>query len=152
MAWAEILEIFLAQPVIQICSMFQLDKKVTSGQMLIEVVVAVGIIALVLVGVSDLMTRSLRVITFQKQRSEATALLQKIQNNYKAQRDSDPDNFYSVVADTVIDPCETGKPYKCTVQINKTVDDVTITAKAEWVDSDSTFSTSSVQTLQRILK
>ncbi len=33
--------------------------------MLIEIVVAIGIIGLVLVGVSDLMTRSSKVISFQ---------------------------------------------------------------------------------------
>ena len=65
-----------------------------SGQMLIEVVIAIGIIALVLVGVSDLMTRSLRVVTFQKQRDEANAYLQKMQNDLKAQRDADPEGFF----------------------------------------------------------
>lgn len=127
-------------------------SKTFSGQMLIEVVVAVGIIALVLVGVSDLMTRSLRLITYQKQRDEAMMILQKIQNDYKAQRDSDPDTFYQNAVNTTIDPCVAGKPYKCTVMMDKLPDSVIIDAKAEWSDGGNVISTSLRQILVREVK
>lgn len=114
---------------------------------------AIGIIALVLVGVSDLMTRSLRVTTFQKQRDEASGILQKIQNDYKAQRDNDPEGFYTTLPlSTINDPCVVGKPYKCTISVDKQADLVTITATAEWGDGGNQLSVSSVQSLVRITK
>lgn len=122
------------------------------GQMLIEVVIAVGIIALVLVGVSDLMTRSLKVISFQKQRDEASTLLQKIQNDYKAQRDVDPEGFYTLVTNATIDPCEAGKPYKCSVVVDRAADGVVISATASWDEGGNTVSISSSQSLFRTVK
>ncbi len=119
------------------------------GQMLIEIVVAVGIIALVLVGVSDLMTRSLRVVTFQKQKDEAGGLVQKILNDYKVQRDINPDNFYNTVTGEVIDPCESGKPYKCTVTVDKTADGVLVSVLVEWSDGGNTFNMTLSELLAR---
>lgn len=127
-------------------------KRMDAGQMLIEVVVAVGIISLVLIGISDLMVRSLRVATYQKQRDEATEILQKVQNDYKAERDSDPEGFYLSVANAVIDPCVAGKPYTCTIVIEKAADSVTITATAEWDDGGVQLSTLSTQSLARSTK
>jgi type II secretory pathway pseudopilin PulG len=128
------------------------SNSINLGQMLIEVVVAVGIIALVFVGVSDLMTRSLRVVTFQRQRDEASTILQKIQNDYKAQRDTDPDSFYNTVDNNVTDPCVSGKPYKCTVIVEKFPNSITITVKAEWTDGGDPLSVSSIQSLARNVK
>ena len=124
-------------------------KRNLSGQMLIEIVVAVGIIALVLVGVSDLVTRSLKVLTYQKQKDEAGAILKKIQNDYRVQRDINPEGFYSSIVSTVIDPCVADSTFVCTITVDKTVDSVTIMAKAEWIDGGSSFSTSLVQSLER---
>lgn len=123
-----------------------------SGQMLIEVVVAVGIIGMVLVGVSDLLTRSLRLNTYQKQKDEATAIIQKIQNDYKARRDADPEGFYNSIGNVTIDPCVNDKQYVCTVTVDKLPSLVTITVKAEWNDGGSSLSTSSTQSLVRSVK
>jgi type II secretory pathway pseudopilin PulG len=123
-----------------------------SGQMLIEVVVAIGIIALVLVGVSELMTRSLKVISFQKQKDVAESLLKKIQNDYRTQRDIDPNGFYESVANVVLDPCVVDSLYKCQIFVDKSGDLVTITARAEWIDGGNLLSVSSVQSLVRTVK
>lgn len=123
-----------------------------SGQMLIEVVVAIGIIALVLVGVSDLMTKSLSVITYQRQRDEALNILQKIQNGYKAMRDTDAEAFFNTVANTIIDPCEAGKNYKCTVLVDKQLNSVLITVTAEWSDGGKTYNLSLSQSLFKTAK
>ena len=121
--------------------------------MLIEVVIAVGIIALVLVGVSDLMTRSLRVVTYQKQRDEANAYLQKIQNDLKAQRDADPEKFYQTVSGSSA-LCEAGKAYTCKILVERALDNIsiTITATAEWSDGGNTLRISTVQSLLRATK
>ncbi len=65
--------------------------------MLIEIVIAVGILALVLIGVSDLMTRTQRVSTFQAKRDEANSVAKKILNDYRLQRDIDPETFATTV-------------------------------------------------------
>lgn len=111
------------------------------GQMLIEIIIAVGVIALVLVGVGDLMTRSAKVTTFQKQRDEATSIVQKILVDYRKQRDTNPSTFLgSLSPSATIDPCVPGKPYKCFVSI--AVDNIAnkalITVTAEWDDGGQT--------------
>ncbi len=127
-------------------------KTEPKGQMLIEVVVAIGIIVLILVGTSDLTTRSLRAVTFQKQKDEAVLILQKLLNDYRSQRDSDPAGFYSTVTSEVIDPCIAGKPYKCTVLVDKTADAVTLTAMADWDEGGKTLSVKLVESLARTIK
>lgn len=122
------------------------------GQMMIEVVVALGIITLVLVGVSDLMTRSLRVVSYQKQKDEANSIIQKTLNDYKLQRDSDPVNFYDTVAGATIDPCVIGKPYKCIVTVGKTEEDIAIKVTVEWNDGGKVFNTDSSIILIRTVK
>ncbi|KKT89707.1 MAG: hypothetical protein UW88_C0001G0087 [Candidatus Collierbacteria bacterium GW2011_GWD2_45_10] len=121
--------------------------------MLIEIVVAVGIIALVLLGVSDLMTRSSRVVTFQKQKDEAITIAQKLQNDYRTQRDIDPLGFYANAGNSILEPC-ISDTYKCTI----TMDTVTVpnfiqvTIKVEWKDGGQIFSTSLSQSLSKEIK
>jgi|WetSurMetagenome_2_1015567.scaffolds.fasta_scaffold14158_2 type II secretory pathway pseudopilin PulG len=70
-------------------------KKTTKGQSLIEIVVAIGIIAVVLVGVSDIITRSLNLASFQANKSAATNIAQDQLNYYRKQRDLQPTIFFS---------------------------------------------------------
>lgn len=123
-----------------------------SGQMLIEVVVAIAVIALVLVGVSSLMTKSLRVVTFQKEKDIAGSSLQKIQNDYKRDRDINPDGFFATLPET--DTVDCGAIYSCDVDFEMAADNnsVLITATASWLDGDRTLSVSSKQLLQRVIK
>ncbi len=117
--------------------------------MLIEIVVAIGIIALVLIGVSDLLIRSAKVATFQKQKNEAVTIIEAILNDYRTQRDSDPQEFYSTVTGDVLDPCVVDKPYVCTISVDKTAEAVLVTIKAEWLDGGQTYSVSLSQSLIR---
>ncbi len=117
--------------------------------MLIEIVVAIGIIALVLIGVSDLMIRSAKVASFQKQKNEAVSIIETILNDYRTLRDSDPQDFYNTVTSTILDPCVVDKPYVCTITIDKTADAVLVTIKAEWLDGGQTYSVTLSQSLIR---
>lgn len=117
------------------------------GELLIEIVVAIGIIGLVLVGVTDLMTRSARVVTFQKQKDEALSIVRKKLNEYKTTRDTDPESFYNTVVGGVTDPCVPEKDYKCIVSVDKQLDSVLITVVAEWNDGGRTYNVSLSQSL-----
>jgi len=57
------------------------------GQSLIEIVVAVGIIAVVLVGASDVISRSLNLASFQASNNVAVNIAQNQLNYYRQQRD-----------------------------------------------------------------
>ena len=65
-----------------------------SGQSLIEIVVAVGIIAVVLVGVADLITRSLGLASYQANKNVAINIAQNQLNYYRQQRDQKPTDFF----------------------------------------------------------
>lgn len=132
--------------------MIRTKQNRASGQMLIEIVVAVGIIALVLIGVSDLMTRSSRSVTFQKQKDEAVTISQRLLNNYRVQRDSNPLAFYDGAGSSVLDPCISGKLYVCVVTMEKTADSVLVAVKVEWEDGGQTFSVSLLESLAKDIK
>lgn len=119
------------------------------GQMLIEIVVAIGIIGLVLVGVSDLMTKSVRATSFQKQKAEALVIVKKILGDYKTARDADPESFYSAAESVLIDPCEVDKPYRCYVTMEKYPDSVSVLVRAQWQDGGRTYDVSLSQLLFR---
>lgn len=123
-----------------------------SGQMLIEIVVAVGIIGLVLVGVADLMTRSVRVVSFQKQKDEAIAVIKKKLIAYQAERDSDPEGFYATIDNAIMDPCETDSVYRCVLIVDKKTTSVVINISAEWEDGGKTYSVNLSQELARAIK
>lgn len=108
--------------------------------MLIEIVVAVGVLSLVLIGVSDLMTRSQRVGTFQRQKDEANTIARSLLNEYRIQRDNDPDTFEDNVVGLSRDVCVSGKDYSCTVEVNKLSGAVEVIATVSWVDGVNTLS------------
>lgn len=131
--------------------MIKLLKRAHRGQTLIEIVMAIGIIGLVLVGVSDLMTRSIRVVSFQKQKDEALIIIKKMLIDYKAARDTDPEGFYTAIDNATIDPCVANSVYKCVVTVDKppTLDSVNISILAEWLDGGKTYSVTLSQSLTR---
>lgn len=121
--------------------------------MLIEIVIALGIIGLVLIGVTDLMTRSVRVATFQKQKEVGLEILKKMLIDYKTARDADPEGFYTTMASAIIDPCVITNPdYRCILTVNKTVDEVTMSIETQWQDGGRTYSLTLAQSLARSLK
>jgi type II secretory pathway pseudopilin PulG len=123
------------------------------GQMLIEIVVAVGIIALVLVGVSDLMTRSSRVVSFQKQKDEAVAVAQRCLNYYRTERDRNPAEFYTKAENGSLVTCPS-ESYTGTItpSTDVLIDSVHITATVGWADGPNNFSVSLSQSLAKEIK
>ena len=71
-----------------------MKRALTSGQSLIEVVVAVGIIAVVLAGVSDLISRSLGLSSFQADKGTAESIAMIQLNHYRLERDNNPKVFF----------------------------------------------------------
>lgn len=120
------------------------------GQMLIEIVIAVGILALVLIGVSDLMTRTQRVSTFQAKRDEANSVAKKILNDYRLQRDTEPETFASTVTGLDRDVCVEGLDYSCTATVTNVNGDVDISVVVSWVEGENTFSISTSQKLNEL--
>lgn len=121
-----------------------------SGQMLIEVVVAVGILALVLIGVSDLMTRTQRVSTFQAKREGATEIAKNILNDYRLQRDADPETFAATVTGINRQTCVEGKDYSCVAVVENVNDDITVTITVSWIEGENTFSVNFSQKLNKL--
>jgi Tfp pilus assembly protein PilV len=121
------------------------------GQSLIEIVVAVGIIAVVLVGVSDLITRSLGLSSFQAKKNEATNIAQSQLNKYRQARDMEPTRFFS--ADNPqkdFSLCETlNLKYTCTIGYDYTgvTNGVKMTVGVEWTDGDKNVTTELSQVL-----
>lgn len=131
----------------------KINRNFHVGQMLIEIVIAIGIIGLVLVGVSDLMTRSVRVVSFQKQKEVGLEIIKKMLSDYKAVRDADPNGFYNTIANTVIDPCVATNPdFRCIVTVEKSVDEVAMSIEAEWQDGGRTYSVTLAQSLAKNLR
>ncbi len=110
--------------------------------MLIEIVIAVGVLALVLVGVSDLMTRSARVTTFQRKRDEAYSVARSVINEYRLQKDSDPDNFESNVTGLNKEICVEGKEFSCNATIFNVNGLVKVVVQVSWVEGQNTLSVS----------
>lgn len=118
--------------------------------MLIEIVISVGILALVLIGVSDLMTRTQRVSTFQAKREEANSIAKEILNDYRLQRDNDPEGFSNSVIGINKPVCVEGKDFSCVAVADVVNGDVDITVTVSWVEGENTFSISTNQKLNDI--
>lgn len=114
--------------------------------MLIEIVVAVGVLALVLIGVSDLMTRSLRNSSFQVKRDEALSIAREILNDYRIEKENDPEIFESVVVGLNRDVCVDGKDYSCSVEVTKNNGSVDLLVTVNWPDGNNTLSINLKQT------
>ncbi len=74
-----------------------LSKK-NNGQMLAEVLVAIGVIVLVLVGMTSLMTRSTKTVRETKMRDEAKRLIEGRLAYLRMERDRDQENYINNVA------------------------------------------------------
>jgi len=116
------------------------------AQMLIEVVIAVGVLALVLIGVSDLMTRSQRLTGFQAKRDEALSVGRSLLNEYRIQKENDPDGFESQVVGVNREQCVAGKDYSCRVEVTKKVGAVDFYVTVSWPDGNNTLSVNLNQT------
>ncbi len=120
------------------------------GQMLIEIVISVGVLALVLIGVSDLMTRTQRVSSFQAKREEALSIAKEVLNDYRVQRDNDLDDFEENVVGFTREVCVDGKDYSCRTEITKNGGSVDIIVVVSWVDGENTLSVDISQKLEEL--
>jgi type II secretory pathway pseudopilin PulG len=127
------------------------------GQSLIEVVVAVGIIAVVLVGVSDIVTRSISLASFQSEKNTAMDIAQNQLSYYRQQRDLDPAYFFAT--DNPGDCVNYDREkYNCTIFFDPTkADGVIVSTKMDiyvsWGGADKTkYSVNLSQTLSRPTK
>lgn len=64
------------------------------GQSLIEIVIALGIIVVVLVGVSDLISRSLSLASYQATKNQATNIAQDQLSYFKHEKELAPTDFF----------------------------------------------------------
>ncbi len=110
------------------------------GQMLIEVVVSVGILALVLIGVSDLMTRSQRQSEFQTKKDDAMEVAKSLLNDYRSQKEMDPVTFLDNVVGINRAVCIEGKDFSCVVEVTKGSSSVDLNITVSWVDGSNTLS------------
>ncbi|EKD56045.1 MAG: hypothetical protein ACD_58C00311G0002 [uncultured bacterium] len=115
--------------------------------MLIEIVVALGVLSLVLVGVSDLMTRSQRLSSYQTKKDEAYGLARNLLNDYRQQRDNNPGTFLSGVVGINRETCVEGKNYSCKVEVTKNASSVDLYITVSWPDGGNTLSVTSNQKL-----
>ena len=128
---------------------------IVSGQSLIEIVVATGIIALVLVGVSDLITRSLALSNFQADRNKSVNVAQNQLTYYRQQRDIHPADFF-------IDPninysiCvgEIDAKYTCSISYTEVAgkDGYEMSVVVSWIDGGKSVETILQQTLAKPTK
>jgi len=129
------------------------DRKFFGGQSLIEIVVAVGIIAVVLVGVSDLITRSLGLSSFQKSKNMAVSIAQNQLTYYRQQRDQNPTDFF-IDPNTNYSSCDwyvfDKVNYACTITYSAIGDPTTgVSMKVTivWKDGNKTINTELSQEL-----
>lgn len=134
-----------------------MSKKIRNqlGQSLIEIVVAVGIIAVVLVGTSDLISRSLSLASFQSSKNEATNIAQNQLNYYRQQRDLHPTDFFDHPENysLCVGSFDTSK-YTCSIAYDTVGVDsgANMTVTIVWHDGDKEISTKLSQLLAKPTK
>ncbi len=125
------------------------------GQSLIEILIATSIIAVVLVGVSDLITRSLSLANFQASKTLATNIAENQLNYYRQAKDQSPATFF-------LDPnpqngfstC-VGNPdpvkYACSIIYDSSgvANGTNMTVTVVWNDGDKVITTQLSQTLAK---
>lgn len=134
------------------------QRQYYSGQSLIEILVAIGIIAVVLVGVSDLITRSLSLASFQASKTVATNIAENQLNYYRQARDQAPTTFFAdpnpqagystCVGNT--DPVK----YACTINYDSSgiANGTNMTVSIVWKDGDKVITTQLSQVLAKPTK
>jgi Tfp pilus assembly protein PilV len=127
------------------------------GQSLIEVVVAVGIIVIVLVGVADLISRSLSATSFQAKQKMAQNIAQNQLTSYRQERDQNQADFfidtqskYGVcVGDFDIEKFQCVITYLYTYDGLGSINGVNMNVVVNWSDGDKQISTTLTQLLAK---
>lgn len=136
---------------------------IKNGQSLIEIVVAVGIIAVVLVGVSDLITRSLGSSSFQARKTAAVNIAQYQLNFFRQLKEREPKNFFTVNMQANYGVCDTTgidfdqAKYECTVGLVPTMSGSEVVGalmevNIKWTEGDKEINTTLNQELAKQTK
>ena len=129
----------------------KLTSSPLSGQSLIEIVVAVGIIAVVLVGVSDLITRSLGLTSFQSSKTVAVNIAQRQLTYYRQKRDEIPADFF-VDTQANYGSCvgmDGLSNYDCSIIYSDITNGLNMTVTVKWRDGDNEITTQLSQILAK---
>jgi Tfp pilus assembly protein PilV len=131
------------------------NNNLESGQSLLEIVVAVGIIALVLVGVSDLITRSLGLTSFQAKKNIAVNIAENQLTYCRQKRDLNPTDFFASPHDSCGSCVDfDSDEYECQIAYDSTgiTNGVNMTVSVTWQDGEKTITTQLSQLLFMPLK
>lgn len=120
------------------------------GQSLIEIVVAVGIIVVVLVGVSDLITRSVGLSIFQSSKSVAENIAQNQLTYYRQQRDQRPTDFFINPGTTCVGTFDA--KYTCGITYSVIGNGVEMKVRVGWSDGGRGINTELSQVLAKPTK
>lgn len=128
------------------------------GQSLVEIVVAVGIITVVLVGVSDLIIRSLGLSSYQAEKNIASNIAQNQLNYYRQIRDERPTDFFDLSVNnqsnefsTCVGVYDSAK-YGCTISYLGDGNGVEMKVVIDWKNGDNEIKTELSQTLAKPIK
>jgi type II secretory pathway pseudopilin PulG len=130
----------------------------SKGQSLIEIVVSVGIIAVVLVGVSDLIIRSLGLSTYQAEKNVASNIAQNQLNYYRQIRDQRPTDFFDLSKNNpggaysaCVGEYDTAK-YGCAITYSGDGNGVEMKVVITWKNGENEIKTELSQTLAKPTK
>jgi len=137
-----------------------MKQRQNAGQMLAEVVIAIGLLALILVGMSELLSRSTANIRLNKQKDEAARAVEARLSYLRQERDKDSAYFFASVVHnldsgtftactTPVWPFVAEYNFSCTERYSDVVSGVLVEVKASW--TNKTTNDTSV-TLSRILE
>lgn len=112
------------------------------GQILAEVVVAIGIIAMILISASSLMSRSSKTIRGNSTKEEASALVLAQLRFMKEERDRDAETFFATTPGTYSctwnqpTPSPVLVPINCSVNYSDITNGFKIIVTATWTEQD----------------
>lgn len=119
-------------------------KSVNRGQILSEVVVAIGLLAIVLVGMSELISRSTVVIRLNKQKDEAARVAEARLSYLKQERDRDANVFFTSIVHNLDGgmtdcgvnpwPIPTQYTFTCDESFTSVSSGVQVDVRASWTD------------------
>jgi type II secretory pathway pseudopilin PulG len=121
-----------------------------SGQLLVEIMVAVGILSMVLLSVTNLMTKSARLLTYERDREGAYSMAREILNQYRKERDTNPVAFFDTASGLSREVCYEGRKYGCKVEVVSLTGGLQINVDVFWIDKDKKYEIKIDQVLSKI--
>lgn len=123
----------------------------SDGQTLIEMVIAIGLVAFVLVGLVAGATASLKTARLSRERNRAVQLAQTELEAARRERDADPDVFFGSAGTTGPTNSGTNPTYSITVVRTLVGSAMEVVVTVSWVDAGNTYTVTEETTLARWL-